>query len=74
MAAQGKKVESDEVILRYLYSVNFDPKKTEAVFELRNKFTASFPLNITSLQFEMLNIGAIYLQGRDRHYRPVITL
>lgn len=37
-------------------------------------YRQGLPLQVSSKTFELLNNGLLYLQGRDRNYRPILTI
>lgn len=61
--------------LRFLHSANFDIKETVSLIKNTNLFKLNYKdilNNPPNVIFEILNTGAIYINGRDCDYRPIV--
>lgn len=72
----GEKVkETDGEILRFLYGRKMNIAKAHAAIQARIDFrTGRFPMHVNSKIFDLVTSGYLYIQGRDRFYRPLIIL
>ena len=62
-------------LLRFLYSTNFDfPKAIELIVTYSEWRKVSLPCKLTDRVMEILNIGLIYIHGRDCRFRPIINI
>jgi hypothetical protein len=62
-------------LLRFLYSTNFDfPKAIDLIVTHSEWRKVSLPCKLTDRVMEILNIGLIYIHGRDCRFRPIINI
>ena len=59
--------------MRFLYVKKFKIQGTLDALKQRIEYRKGWPLEVNSKHFELLNNGLVYLQGRDRNYRPVVS-
>jgi len=61
--------------LRFLQATSFDIKKTlEIIINHLDWRMENLPPNLTNKVMEVLNIGYIYIHGRDNRFRPIIHI
>ena len=63
----------DEEVMRFLYVKKFKIAQTLDALKMRIEYRKEWPLEVNSRHFELLQNGLVYLQGRDRNYRPVVS-
>jgi len=62
-------------LLRFLYSSKFDlPKAIDLTVTNSDWRKVSLPCKLTNKMMEILNIGLIYIHGRDCRFRPIINI
>jgi hypothetical protein len=74
--SSGNKIpEGDNEILRNLYARGMDCKKAyDAITEMQAFRRDNFPWKVSPVVRSMLEQGIFYLQGRDRHLRPIVVI
>ena len=63
-------LESDT--MRLLQASGYDMKKTYNIVKDSIEFVKSYPVSINNKIISLLNMGFMYVYGRDHHFRPII--
>ena len=74
--SKGVKIPNrDAEILKWLYGKGWSVQKAYDGLIAKIEWQgAKLPMNVSGRVFELLNLGFIYICGRDRFYRPIIVV
>ena len=67
--------ETESEILRHLYACDSDDARAYASIKFRIEYRDRvFPIEMTENMRVLLNSGGIYVNGRDKNFRPVVVV